>query len=829
MSGTRLLTLSLALLLTTRTWGQTAWQEYPNNPVIAANIFYAMDPAVIYDSVAQTYRMWYTADSEGRYVVFYATSADGLHWTKYSGNPVLKPGTGNEWDGVHARCSAVVFDGEIYRMYYFGSGVNSREQIGLATSSDGIHWEKYPHNPVLQPSASGAWDDVLVYHPEVYFDGETFYMWYAGYNGVTVRGGLATSADGVQWSKHPNNPVLKLGSAGAWDDHGVWPNGGIVRKDDEFYLLYSGASSSNSSQGALGLATSSDGVQWKKYAGNPVLEGTPGAWNQAGLGPGAMLFDGQRFQLWFAGHFNASNTWQIGYAESGSASCDGIPLPAGEAYGNINPQNQTHPEQVTYCFEAPAGDRYLSFAMYDIDLANEVRVSLNGETLLHAPITANNTWSSLAGVLLSDAQIRKGQANTLVFDNTRNPPQGWRWGVRQVSVDPFYALPSPAAYGNITGGDTQHGDKVVYFFSGQPGDLNLAYQIFDIDHLDEVDIVLNATKLHDEALTSNESWSETRNLLLPDELVINNGINVLIFENTKNPPRNWRWGVRNVSVNTATTSALALAGQTSASVNGVNVLNGRYLMDSIIAPVARTNGDVANDTSRYVIQDATTIATNGYALIELPGAQQIDYLTLYPEWHAQRYFGYRVETSSEGLNWSTAIDKRNVKLHGAQLERVGKNNVRYLRLSGFSVVIDPDSSLASGLSESAYWPAYQNLLQQAQPEALAIAELVLLKQESSVKVDEPTAELPTSYRLEQNLPNPFNPSTIIRFDLPQAERVHLAIYNLRGELVATLVEGNLAPGAHAFTFDARGFASGVYFYRLSTEKFSATKKMLLAK
>ncbi len=96
-------------------------------------------------------------------------------------------------------------------------------------------------------------------------------------------------------------------------------------------------------------------------------------------------------------------------------------------------------------------------------------------------------------------------------------------------------------------------------------------------------------------------------------------------------------------------------------------------------------------------------------------------------------------------------------------------------------------------------------------------------------VVERQSELPTSYRLEQNLPNPFNPSTIIRFDLPQAERVHLAVYNLRGELVATLVDGNLSPGTHAFTFNANGLASGVYFYRVSTEKFSATKKMLLTK
>jgi len=510
--------------------------------------------------------------------------------------------------------------------------------------------------------------------------------------------------------------------------------------------------------------------------------------------------------------------------------CLGIPLPAGEAYGNINQNRQTHSDKITYCFNGPTGDRYLSFAVYDIDRSDEVSLSLNGETLLYAPITANNTWSSLVGVLLSDAQIRDHQDNALVFDNTRNPPQNWRWGARQVSVDPFYALPSPTAFGNITGGDTQHADKVVYIFSGRGGDLNLAYQVFDIDHLDEVDIVLNDTKLHDEALTSNEAWSDTRNLLLPDELVHNTGINVLIFENTKNPPRNWRWGVRNVSVNVATTSSLALPSQTGASFSGQHAQNAQYLLDGQLAPLVRPQGDgSANDTSRYVIQGATTIAPNGHVIIELSAPQKIDYLSLYPEWHAQRYYSFRVETSEDGRNWSTAIDRMNTKLQGTQIERIAKTGVRYLRLTGFSVVLDPDSSLASGLSEGAYWQAYNGLLQQAQPEALAIAELVLIKQEGNVKVDEPTVEAPTQYHLAQNLPNPFNPSTVIRFDLPQAERVHLAIYNLRGELVRTVVDGNLPAGAHAFTFEASGLATGVYFYRVQTEKFSATKKMLLAK
>lgn len=93
---------------------------------------------------------------------------------------------------------------------------------------------------------------------------------------------------------------------------------------------------------------------------------------------------------------------------------------------------------------------------------------------------------------------------------------------------------------------------------------------------------------------------------------------------------------------------------------------------------------------------------------------------------------------------------------------------------------------------------------------------------------------PTSYSLEQNYPNPFNPTTQIVFSIPQTERVTIDIYNILGEKVSTLVNGTLNAGTHVVTFDARNSSgsllpTGVYFYRLSTPNFTATKKMLLLK
>jgi uncharacterized delta-60 repeat protein len=92
------------------------------------------------------------------------------------------------------------------------------------------------------------------------------------------------------------------------------------------------------------------------------------------------------------------------------------------------------------------------------------------------------------------------------------------------------------------------------------------------------------------------------------------------------------------------------------------------------------------------------------------------------------------------------------------------------------------------------------------------------------------ATLPTNFSLAQNFPNPFNPTTTIHFDMPIAGYAKLVIYNLRGELVRTLVDGAMAAGYHRATLDATGLASGIYFYRLQIgNAFTAMRKMVVQK
>jgi len=89
--------------------------------------------------------------------------------------------------------------------------------------------------------------------------------------------------------------------------------------------------------------------------------------------------------------------------------------------------------------------------------------------------------------------------------------------------------------------------------------------------------------------------------------------------------------------------------------------------------------------------------------------------------------------------------------------------------------------------------------------------------------------LPSDFILEQNYPNPFNPSTKIRYSIPEYSFVTLKVFNLLGEEIETLVNGEQNAGVYEATFDASNLSSGIYFYTLSTDNFTSTNKMLLLK
>jgi len=101
--------------------------------------------------------------------------------------------------------------------------------------------------------------------------------------------------------------------------------------------------------------------------------------------------------------------------------------------------------------------------------------------------------------------------------------------------------------------------------------------------------------------------------------------------------------------------------------------------------------------------------------------------------------------------------------------------------------------------------------------------------EPSFSIEQYSNQVPKDFTLLQNYPNPFNPVTYIYFGLPQAEEVHLEVYNALGEKIHVLSSGRKPAGYHRVVFDAGLLPSGVYIYRLQADVFLQVKKMILLK
>lgn len=99
----------------------------------------------------------------------------------------------------------------------------------------------------------------------------------------------------------------------------------------------------------------------------------------------------------------------------------------------------------------------------------------------------------------------------------------------------------------------------------------------------------------------------------------------------------------------------------------------------------------------------------------------------------------------------------------------------------------------------------------------------------SIGINPIASEIPNSYNLYQNFPNPFNPSTKMKFDLPKSSMVTLIIYDILGTELSTLVNEQLKPGTYEVEWDASNSPSGVYFYKLNTTDYAETRKMVLIK
>jgi predicted GH43/DUF377 family glycosyl hydrolase len=207
----------------------------------------------------------------------------------------------------------VIKIGGLYRSYY--SGYDGKVwRTGLATSTDGLTWTKFAGNPILAPGEGGYGRKNIAANGDAILIGGNVHYYYQGRNeaGVTAIG-LATSADGVAFRKFSPGPVIDVGPKGAWDGAAVGdPN--VIAHDGAYYLYFLGMNAAGVQR--LGVARSVDGAVWEKFAGNPVLDaGAAGTFDENGVGEPAVVFCAPNFYLLYAGR-DARERRNLGLAVS---------------------------------------------------------------------------------------------------------------------------------------------------------------------------------------------------------------------------------------------------------------------------------------------------------------------------------------------------------------------------------------------------------------------------------------------------------------------------------------------------------------------------------
>ena len=254
------------------------------NPILRNDSWYddlKAGPSTVVKVGPGDYRQWYEALDQENSPGFgdvlsqtaYATSPDGTSWTKQG--VVFEPLGWPSWERSEACPTSIHWDGSKWILFYHGGNNTSPRAIGRATSTTGTGSFTRNGAPILQRGGPGAWDgrfvaDAKVVPPWEGPDG-LWRMYYVGRNAAGQgQVGLATSTDGIDFTKAGSNPVVSLGAPGAWDGSDIqaftpeWD-----RQLGLFRAWYVAGS-------AAGYAWSADGVNWNRGSENPVLTSVPG-------------------------------------------------------------------------------------------------------------------------------------------------------------------------------------------------------------------------------------------------------------------------------------------------------------------------------------------------------------------------------------------------------------------------------------------------------------------------------------------------------------------------------------------------------------------------
>ena len=204
----------------------SGWEDNMNRPVVVKR--------------GDTYHMWFTGQAKGGSRIGCAMSSDGKTWKRMTGNPVLSPEAPRE--KVAVMCPHVIWDDAArrFRMWYSGGEQNEPNAIGYATSPDGVTWTKLPSNPIFVADPKSDWEQHKVTACQVLRHGDWHVMFYIGFRTESVAQiGIARSRDGITgWQRLTSNPIIRP-TPGAWDASACYKPFAIF-ESNRWLLWYNG-------------------------------------------------------------------------------------------------------------------------------------------------------------------------------------------------------------------------------------------------------------------------------------------------------------------------------------------------------------------------------------------------------------------------------------------------------------------------------------------------------------------------------------------------------------------------------------------------------------
>ncbi len=313
ISEGRVTQLNLALVLTgtgtgslaiTINWPTTApFIDCPTNPVLNKRGLWYDVRGVAYGAVLADngkYKMWFMnygiLNGAPFGTIGLAESVDGISWARL-GDTVLTPTSGT-WDAQLVVPGSIIKENGLYTMYYTGAGAGGGNyNVGTAVSQDGIHWTK--GQATILPSVRNIGGAGVVKA------NGTYYLYY--YTSPSSSIYLATSQDGVTWQSYAGNPVLTPGAA--WEG-GAITSGSVIFENNTFTLVYNNIEQSHS----FGLATSTDGIHWTKDARNPVFtKAQTSSWTPQNVAYPHLVRVGSELRIYYTG-ISSDGVDHLGYA-----------------------------------------------------------------------------------------------------------------------------------------------------------------------------------------------------------------------------------------------------------------------------------------------------------------------------------------------------------------------------------------------------------------------------------------------------------------------------------------------------------------------------------